>query len=206
MLKVLIADDHPLVLLGVRRTLEASDDIEVAGEASSGPQLLALIERRRPDVVLMDLMMPGVEGPSCIEEISHKWPYVKVVVLSACEDAASVDAALAAGASAYVVKSVNAVDIASVLRQAHSGVVYHASSASASRAVKPSEPQTEVLTERETAILAAVARGLTTKAISAELWVSEHTVKFHLTNIYRKLGVSNRSEAVRYAIENGIAC
>jgi DNA-binding NarL/FixJ family response regulator len=204
-LKVLIADDHPLVLLGVRRTLEGNDDIEVAGEAHSGPELLALIERRRPDVVLMDLMMPGVDGPSCIEEIAEKWPHVKVVVLSACDDPPSVNGALAAGASAYIVKTVNAVDIASVLRQAHSGAVYHAPSAGAPRTANPSEPQADTLTERETAILAAVARGLTTKSISGELWVSEHTVKFHLTNIYRKLGVSNRSEAVRYAIENGIA-
>ena len=204
-LKVLIADDHPLVLIGVRRTLEANDDIEIAGEARSGNELLALIERRRPDVVLMDLRMPDVEGESCIAQIVERWPDVKIVVLSASDDAVSVNGALAAGARAYVVKSVHAFDVASVLRQIRCGAVYHAPSGGT---VKPRETvvsPAQSLTERETAILAAVARGLTTKSISCELWVSEHTVKFHLTNIYRKLGVPNRSAAVRFALEHGIA-
>lgn len=206
-LKVLIADDHPLVLMGIRRTLEASEDIEVVGEAHSGPEVLALVERRRPDVVLLDLRMPGVEGVGCISEIARSWPAVKVVVLSACDDAPSVQAALAAGASAYVVKSVKPVDIASVLRQAGgAGGIFHAPvGAAGGRAGGAAGPAGPALTERETAILSAVAGGLTTRAIGGELWISEHTVKFHLTNIYRKLGVSNRSSAVRYAIENGLA-
>jgi DNA-binding NarL/FixJ family response regulator len=205
-LRVLIADDHPLVLIGVRRSLEGNDDIEIAGEARCGNELLALIERRRPDVVLMDLRMPDVEGESCIAQIAEKWPVVKIVVLSASDDAASVNGALAAGAHTYVVKSVNALDIASVLRQIRCGAVFHAP-ACAPRRAAAEEPHScaDSLTERETAILTAVARGLTTKAISRELWVSEHTVKFHLTNIYRKLGVANRSAAVRFALENGIA-
>jgi DNA-binding NarL/FixJ family response regulator len=204
-LKVLIADDHPLVLLGVRRTLEAHDDIEIAGEAHSGPELLALVERRRPDIVLMDLRMPGVEGGSCITEITETWPDIKVVVLSACDDTASIDGALAAGAAAYVIKSVNAVDIASVLRQTRHGVVHHAPTGGNAGGAPTEECAGPSLTERETAILLAVSKGLTTKSISQELWVSEHTVKFHLTNIYRKLGVSNRSGAVRFALEHGLA-
>lgn len=205
-LKVLIADDHPLVLLGVRRTLEGNDDIEIAGEAHTGNELLALIDRRRPDVVLMDLRMPDVEGESCVAQIAERWPEVKIVVLSACDDAVSVKCALAAGARAYVVKSVHAFDIAAVLRQIRCGVVYHAPSGGTARAHDDAHHSpAESLTERETAILAAVARGLTTKSISCELWVSEHTVKFHLTNIYRKLGVPNRSAAVRFALEHGIA-
>jgi DNA-binding NarL/FixJ family response regulator len=206
-LKVLIADDHPLVLIGIRRALDGDEDIEIAGEAHSGSELLALIERRNPDVVLTDLRMPDVEGDSCIEQIARRWPHVKIVVLSACDDAASVNGALAAGAHAYVVKSVNALDIASVLRQIRCGAVFHAPSAREGREREepPQSSATTLLTGRETAILAAVTRGLTTKAISRELWVSEHTVKFHLTNIYRKLGVSNRSGALRFALENGIA-
>jgi DNA-binding NarL/FixJ family response regulator len=204
-LKVLIADDHPLVLIGIRRALDAQEDIEVAGEAHSGNELLALIERRRPDVVLMDLRMPDVEGESCIEQIAQSWPDVKIVVLSACDDAASVKGALAAGAHTYVVKSVNALDIASVLRQIRCGAVFHAPSSHTTKTCKDPQSCADLLTERETGILGAVARGLTTKAISRELWVSEHTVKFHLTNIYRKLGVSNRSAAVRFALEHGLA-
>lgn len=205
-LRVLIADDHPLVLIGVRRSLEGNDDIEIAGEARSGNELLALIERRRPDVVLMDLRMPDIEGESCIAQIAEKWPDVKIAVLSASDDPASVNGALAAGAHTYVVKSVNALDVASVLRGVHCGAVFHAPThRPANAAVEEKRSCADLLTERERAILTAVARGLTTKAISRELWVSEHTVKFHLTNIYRKLGVVNRSAAVRFALENGIA-
>lgn len=206
-LRVLIADDHPLVLLGVRRMLEAAEDIEVAGEAQSGPEALALVERRRPDVVLLDLRMPGVEGGSLIAEIVAAFPEVRVVVLSASDDAASVSTALDAGASAYVLKSIKPVDIAAILRQVGGDeMVFHP----APPVVKGGLPQSAAsddtgLTGRETTILRSVARGMTTKAIAKELWVSEHTVKFHLTNIYRKLGVPNRSGAVRYAIENGLA-
>jgi DNA-binding NarL/FixJ family response regulator len=204
-LKVLIADDHPLMIAGVRRALERSDDIEIAGEAHSGPELMALVERRRPQVVLTDLRMPGTNGADCIEEIRSTWPEVRVVVLSACEDRPSIDAALNAGASAFVVKSINATDIASVVRQAASGSVFHATSSPAPRAETPPEESTlPELTERERAILEAVASGKTTAVISRELWVSEHTVKFHLTNIYRKLGVANRAGAVRYALQNGL--
>jgi DNA-binding NarL/FixJ family response regulator len=212
-LKVLIADDHPLMLLGIRRTLEDYDDIEIVGQAQSGPELLALVERRRPELVLMDLRMPGAQDTSVISHIRETWPEVKIVVLSACDDRPSVEGALLAGASAYIVKSAHAVDVASVLRQTSSGVVYHAPAMArgqvighVSDMVEPGESHDgPVLTEREKTILTAIANGLTTKRISSELWVSEHTVKFHLTNIYRKLGVPNRSGAVRYALEHGLA-
>jgi DNA-binding NarL/FixJ family response regulator len=207
-LKVLIADDHPLVLLGVRRTLEAHEDIEIAGEAHTGPELLSLVERRNPDVVLTDLRMPGVEGDSCITQITETWPHIKVVVLSVCDSATSVQAALAAGASAYIVKSVSPIDIAAVLRQVCDGaVVFHSALSGSGEGRGHAELAADAgpgLTERETAVLVAVARGLTTSSIGRELWVSEHTVKFHLTNIYRKLGVPNRSGAVRYAVEQGL--
>ena len=202
-LKVLIADDHPLILQGVRRALECSDGIDVVGEARSGDEVLALVKRRSPHLVLLDLRMPGLGGLECIAELKRTSPAVKTVVLSACDDRASIDAALLAGASAYMVKSVSPVDIPTVLRQAATGAVYHAPSTP----IRVSEPPTHSgsdLTPRELAILQAIAGGLTTKAVSQELWLSEHTVKFHLTNIYRKLGVSNRSAAVRYAFENDL--
>ena len=204
-LKVLIADDHPLMIAGVRRALERSENIEIAGEAHSGPELMSMVERRRPQLVLTDLRMPGTNGTECIEKIRTTWPEVKVVVLSACEDRPSIDAALNAGASAYLVKSVNATDIAAVLRQAASGSVFHASSTPAQRAEAGSaDSALPELTDRERVILEAVAAGKTTAVISGELWVSEHTVKFHLTNIYRKLGVPNRAGAVRYALQHGL--
>jgi DNA-binding NarL/FixJ family response regulator len=200
-IRVLIADDHPLIIAGVRRTIEHFDDIEVVGEAHSGPEVLQLIERRDPTVVLMDLRMPGINGFDCLEQIRTGWPSLKVVVLSACDERETIDGALRAGANAYVLKSAQPIDIAAVLRQVASGSVFYAPAS-------PPSPDTDAdrpgpsLTERERAILEAVASGLTTAAISREMWVSEHTVKFHLTNIYRKLGVANRAGAVRYAIEH----
>src|SRR5205823_13031410 len=148
--------------------------------------------------------MPGLGGLECIAEIKRSWPEIKTVALSACEDRASIDAALLAGASAYMIKSVTPMDIPAVLRQASAGAVYHTPSAGPARLVEPPEPSGPALTSRETAVLQAIAGGLTTRAISQDLWLSEHTVKFHLTNIYRKLGVSNRSAAVRYAFENDL--
>jgi DNA-binding NarL/FixJ family response regulator len=204
-LKVLIADDHPLMLNGIRRALEASDGIDVVGEARSGEELLALVARRKPDVVMVDLHMPGISGLECIAELTRSWPAVKSVVLSASDDRASIDTALLAGASAYILKSVSPVDIPSILRQAAAGAVYHVPSVPAPHSETSSAPRGPELTPRENAILMAVADGLTTKAISEDLWLSEHTVKFHLTNIYRKLGVSNRSAAVRYVFEHDLA-
>jgi DNA-binding NarL/FixJ family response regulator len=204
-IKVLIADDHPLIIAGIRRTIEHVEDMEVVGEARSGPELMQLIGRRRPDLVLMDLKMPGVAGVEAILHIRQRWPEVKTVVLSACDDRPTIDAALQAGASAYVLKSAYTVDIASVLRQTSGGAVFHAPAGPPVVAGAPDPTAVPSLTDRERSILSAVASGLTTSAISRELWISEHTIKFHLTNIYRKLGVANRAGAVRYALENGIA-
>jgi DNA-binding NarL/FixJ family response regulator len=202
--QVLIADDHPLILAGVRRVLERSPGIEVIGEAQSASQLMQLIERRRPNVVLTDLRMPGVSGAECIEEIRENWPEVKVVVLSASEDRVSIDSALSAGASAFVLKSGLVSDLPSIIRLAAGGQVFHAPSVHAAAPGLAAAEDGPRLTEREQAILEAAADGLTTSAISRKLWVSEHTVKFHLTNIYRKLGVSNRAGAVRHAVAHSL--
>jgi two-component system nitrate/nitrite response regulator NarL len=203
-LKVLIADDHPLILQGLRRTLEACDDIEVVGEARSGTEVVSLVQRRGPDVVLLDLRMPGMDGVECVKQIKQTSPEVKAVVLSGCDDRPSIESAQRAGASAYVIKSVSSVDIPALLRQVAAGYTLFQAPREDPHGASTGEDEPE-LTERELTILAAVAEGRTTKAISTELWLSEHTVKFHLTNIYRKLGVANRSGAVRYAYEHGLA-
>jgi DNA-binding NarL/FixJ family response regulator len=203
--RVLIADDHPLILAGIRRALDRSEGVEVVGEATSGAQVLAMVERRRPEVILLDLYMPGMSGAEVIGQLREQWPEIKTVVLSANEDRVSIDSALNAGASAYIVKSVNPSDLSSVIRQVAGGAVFHAPSRPTGSAPSETAPEGPDLTERERTILAAIASGQTTAAISRELWVSEHTIKFHLTNIYRKLGVSNRAGAVRFAIENGLA-
>jgi len=214
-IRLLIADDHPLMLAGVRAAVERYEDIEVVGEARSGPEVISLIDRRSPAIVLMDLLMPGVSGIALITAIRERRPEIKIVILSACDDRPTIDAALRAGADAYAVKTADGVEIASLLRHVCCRTVFLAPSYPRSsgpskdrhvRSAKSSErSQSPGLTDRERSILAAVSSGMTTAAISRKLWISEHTVKFHLTNIYRKLGVSNRAGAVRYAIEHDLA-
>jgi DNA-binding NarL/FixJ family response regulator len=203
-IRVLLADDHPVMLSGLRRLIEGFEDLEVVGVASSGGELLRHVSVRAPDVVLTDLRMPGAEGTSVLERIREQSPDVKVVVLSACDDRSSIDSALQAGVAAYIIKSAAPADIASVIRQAHRGTVFHAPSGSRSTSEPAEATPCDALTVREREVLGAVADGGTTAEISKNLWLSEHTIKFHLTNIYRKLGVSNRAGAVRYAMEMGI--
>jgi DNA-binding NarL/FixJ family response regulator len=200
-MRVLIADDHQLIIEGVRRALEEAGDFEIVGECSSGSQVLPLVGRTNPDVVLLDLRMPGADGLSCLTRIRGQHPHVKVVILSSSTDESVIANVLKRGASAYVVKSVNPVDLPSVLRQAVDGTVF---SAIGLPDTDDSPARAAGLTERETAILSALARGLSNDAIAKELWVAEQTVKFHLTKIYRKLGVANRTEAARLAYQNGL--
>src|SRR5579862_5028902 len=200
--RLLIADDHPLILAGIRRTLERNDEIEIVGEAATGPQVLAMIERRRPDVVMLDPQMPGVAGAELVETIRRGWPDVRVVVLSANTDPGTIDSALLAGASAYVVKNVSPGELPGVIRQVSNGAIFHAPSRPVQLAPSTDSGGAGDLTQRERTILEAISTGKTTAAISRELWVSEHTIKFHLTNIYRKLGVSNRAGAIRHALEH----
>jgi len=200
--KVLIADDHPLVRSGVRRALEEEPDIEVVGEATNGAKVLPLIGQTGPDLVVLDLSMPQLDGLACLDQIHKRYPDVKVVILSATGDPDRVQAALARGATAYVVKSVDVRDLASALRQAVEGTVFHALGLQHDSEGQLAE--SSGLTKREVAILKAVARGLSNQAIGRELWVSEQTVKFHLRNVFRKLGVGSRTEAARYAFEHGL--
>jgi DNA-binding NarL/FixJ family response regulator len=200
-LKVVIADDHRLTLDGVRRTLEAVEDIAVVGTASSGSQVLPLVKRTSPDMVLLDIRMPGIDGITCLELLRKSHPDVKVVMLSAYSDRDQVQTALSRGASAYIAKSVNPVDLPSALRQVFEGTVYHA--IGIAQCDESAGPEAD-LTERELTVLRALARGLSNKAIGHEFWVTEQTVKFHLGNIYRKLGVQNRTAAVHYAHQHGL--
>jgi DNA-binding NarL/FixJ family response regulator len=202
-LRVLVADDHQLMLDGIRRALEPVEDLEIVGEAHSGTEVLPAIARTDPDVVLLDMRMPGMDGLVCLERIRKRYPKIKVVVLSVFREPEHIEAALKRGASGYIVKSVNPLDLPAALRQAFEGTVYHALGiAETDDSDRPRG--TSKLTEREVGILKAVARGLSNQAIGKELWVTEQTVKFHLTNIYRKLGVSNRTEAARYAYQHSL--
>jgi DNA-binding NarL/FixJ family response regulator len=201
-MKVLIADDHKLMVEGIRRALEPAEDIEIVGEASSGSQVLPLVRRMSPDVVLLDMRMPHMDGLACLDQIRKNCPKVKVIVLSVYSDPEHIQAAFNHGASGYIVKSVNPLDLPSAIRQAVDGTVFHA--LGLPEADEASAGKAAGLTERELSILKAVARGLSNQAIGKELWVTEQTVKFHLTNIYRKLHLANRTEAARYAYQHGL--
>jgi DNA-binding NarL/FixJ family response regulator len=199
-LKVLLADDHRLTLAGVRRVLDESGDIVVVGEAYSGADVLPLVRSTQPDLVVLDLQMPKMDGLSCLDLIRRHHPDLKVVIFSATTTSAEISTALRNGACAYVLKTVNPLDLPAVIRQAAEGTVYYPPPAPAAPAAKDSAD----LTERERTILGAVMRGLSNKAISQEFWVTEQTVKFHLSNVYRKLGVPNRTAAARFAHEHGL--
>ena len=202
-MRVLIADDQMLILNGVRTALQNAQDIEVVGATQRGEQVLSLVDETRPDLVLLDHRMSGTQGVTCVRRIKQLHPQVKVVTLSASEDAAQITEALAAGADAYIGKRINPDDLPSALRQVVAGAVYHSGPERSAEPARSAGPADD-LTQRELTMLEAISRGLSTKAISRELWISEKTVKFHLTNIYRKLGVSNRAGAMRYAYDNDL--
>ena len=198
---MLLADDHPLMLDGIAKALSRADDVEVVGRASSGAEALALAARTAPDVVLLDLRMPAMDGFACIPQLKRRSPATRVIVLSASTEPRDVRSALRLGADAYVVKSVNPADLASVIRQTHEGTTF---TAFAPDGATETDGASDGLTDRELTILRALASGLSNDGIGRRLWVSEQTIKFHLRNIHRKLGVANRTEAARYAHEAGL--
>lgn len=200
-MRVLIADDQLLILNGVRGALESAHDIDVVGATQRGHEVVALVEEHRPDLVLLDHLMAGAQGAAGVRRIKERHPDVKVVTLSASEDSAQIAEALAAGADAYIGKRINPGDLACALRQLVDGVIHHSGPACSAAAAAA---EADDLTQRELTMLEAISRGLSTKAISRELWISEKTVKFHLTNVYRKLGVPNRAAAMRYAYDHDL--
>ena len=201
-MRVVIADDHQLMLAGIRRALEADGGFEIVGETRNGAEVPGIVDQARPELVLLDVRMPNLDGLACLEEIRRRHPEIKVVMLSASQDEQLIETALRRGASAYLVKNIDAADLPSTLRQALEGNIYRP-------VTTPTEPETRGaraagLTDREVSILTALSRGLSNDEIAKEFWVARQTVKFHLTNIYRKLGVRNRAEAMRQAYAFGL--
>jgi DNA-binding NarL/FixJ family response regulator len=201
-MRVLVADDHRLMLDGVRRALEADGGFEIVGETQDGAQVVDLVGKTKPELVLLDVRMPNVDGLACLDEIHRRFPEIKVVMLSASTSPELISAALRRGASAYLAKSVDPSDLPSTLRQAVEGNVFSASAISGD--AENDTAKAAGLTERERSILEALAKGKSNDEIAKELWVTQQTVKFHLTNIYRKLGVKNRTEATRLAYQRGL--
>jgi len=199
-LKLLVADDHKLMISAIRAALADADDIEIVGEGS-GSEVLPLVGRTTPDVVLLDLRMPGMDGLRCLELLQKRHPSVKSIVMSGNDDPGAVDAALGRGAVAFIHKTIDPGDLAAVIRQALAGNVFFAVSNHAPAEAAHADLD---LTPRETEILLSLVDGHSNKAIAGQFWLSEQTIKYHLTNIYRKLGVSSRTEAVRQAYEHGL--
>jgi DNA-binding NarL/FixJ family response regulator len=201
-----LLDQHPLWLEAVEQVLNRIG-IEVEGKATSPRNALALIEEHRPSLFVTGLEMDdeAMDGIECLALARERAPELKVIVLSALADSQHVDAALAAGADAYVVKTAHADDLASAIRQAFDHSIYLAR-ASNGRRERTRETVEEAwgLTRRELEILTLVAEGHSNAQLARMLWVTEQTVKFHLSNIYRKLGVSNRTEASRWAQVHGL--
>ena len=202
-LRVLVADDHRLMLAAVRRALADAPDLEIVQEVSVGSHVLPAVRESSPDVVLLDLRMPELDGLACLERLRKVTPDVAVVILSSYSDPEQIEAARVGGARGYVVKTVEPVDLPTVLRTALCGDSFQVWGAHVEHVGAHEGDETASLSERESAVLDAVARGLSNREIGRQLWISEQTVKFHLRNVYRKLGISSRTEAARYAYRTG---
>ena len=199
-IRVLIADDHRLVSAAVARVLEQSGQFETVASVTRGSEVVPRVDEVHPDLLLLDLRMPELDGLGCLERVRQRWPDLPVIIVSASSDEEVVAAARERGATAYVNKSVANGDLATSLLDAldrRTLKVYGAESASNGGNVAG-------LSDRELTMLRTLARGLSNKAIGREMWITEQTVKFHLTNIYRKLGVENRTQAIKYAYEHAL--
>ena len=204
MIRVLLADDHPVVRAGLRGMLAAEADIEVAGEAASGPEAVARARTGGFDVILMDLRMPGGDGVAATEHILAADPGARVLILTTYETDADILRAVEAGATGYLLKDATPAELAGAVRAAARGETVLAPSVAERLISHVRRPPRESLSARETEVLAQVARGRTNAEIGQALFISEATVKTHLLRVFGKLGVSGRTAAVTTAIERGL--
>jgi DNA-binding NarL/FixJ family response regulator len=205
-IKVLVVDDHWVVRQGLRMFLDQESAITVVGEASDGSEALEQARRLRPDVVLMDILMPHVNGIEATKRIKTEMPKIEVIALTSVLQDGSVSDAIQAGAIGYLIKDTKGDQLVRAIRDAAEGRV-HLSPEAATRLAKDlRQPQrVESLTERETSVLRLVAEGLANKEIARRLSISEKTVKAHLNNVFAKLDVNSRTQAALQAIRAGIA-
>ena len=201
-IKMVLAEDHALMRDAVRLVFDEEEDVDLVGEVANGHDLLPLMARVEADFVLLDVQLPGLDGLGCLEALAERHPQVKVAMLSAVEDPQVIEAAFRRGARGYILKSVNPFDLPAAIRQIVDESVIHRSLA----AVDGGTPAARAggLSEKEVAVLVELCHGHTNKQIAARLWLSEQTVKFHLRNVYRKLGIKSRTEALRYAYEHDL--
>lgn len=204
-INVLITDDHKVVRQGLRMVLDLDPELEVVGEAENGEEALRLARRLKPDVVLMDLVMPVMDGIEATGEIRHEQPDTQVVALTSILEDASVGGAVKAGAIGYLLKNTGSDELRQAIKAAAAGQVQLAPEAAVRLMREVSAPKDpETLTERETDVLKLVARGMANKQIARSLYIGEKTVKTHVSNILMKLGVNSRTQAALHAARTGL--
>ncbi|HML20915.1 MAG TPA: response regulator transcription factor [Aggregatilinea sp.] len=209
--RVVLVDDHQMVRQGLIFFLSTQPGIEVAGQAASGEEALALVEELRPDVVLMDIVLPGLGGIEALRQITETYPGINVIVLSSFIDDTKLKQAIQAGAAGYLMKDVDPEELAEAIHATQRGEMYLHPKAARRLAemMRPGpdeqqEPSPEVLTERELQVLELVTRGLSNQEIATELNITLKTVKAHVSSILQKLGLENRVQATLYALRHQI--
>jgi len=209
--RILLVDDHPIVRQGLRTLLQAEAEFAVVGEASSGIEALGLIEHLKPDVLVVDLMMPGVTGLEVVQQTRKSSPLTRVIVLSMHSDEGYVLQALKCGAMGYVLKEANPCDLILAVREVVAGRRFLSAPLSERaievyirRGQEAGEDPYELLTKREREVLQLAAQGLTNNGIAAALFISPRTVEIHRANMMHKLGLHHQADLVRYAMRRGI--
>ncbi len=202
-IRVIIVDDHDMVRSGLELLIRGFDDLEMIAQASSAEEAIQLCDEVQPDVVLMDMLMPGMDGPAATRAIRQKHPHIKVIALTSFKDSNLVQAALQAGAIGYLLKNVSVDDLADAIRAAYNGKPVLAPEATQAiiDSVTHLPTQRYDLTEREIEVLRLMVEGLTNAQIAQRLSISRSTVKAHASNIFLKLGAASRTEAVSMALQ-----
>ncbi|QFG23313.1 response regulator transcription factor [Actinomadura sp. WMMB 499] len=206
-IRVLIADDHPVVRQGLRTFLGIQDDIEVVGEAADGASAVSLAESAEPDIVLMDLKMPGADGLTALTELRARGVAARVLILTSVTERGHVLPAVQAGAAGYLYKDVDPRALVQAIRAVHDGHVLFAPDAAEAMLAEPASGDDRglaALTDREREVLVHIARGRSNREIARALVVSEKTVKTHVSNLLMKLGVQDRTQAALYAVRHGV--
>jgi len=205
-IRVMLVDDHTMVRRGLATFLKVYDDLQLVGEAESGEAAIQLCNEALPDVILMDMSMPGMDGATTTRAIRQQFPQAQVIALTSFKEGALIKKALEAGAIGYLLKDISADDLARAIRSAHAGratLSPEAAQALVETANLPPAPGLD-LTEREREVLTLMIEGLNNTQIAGRLTVSPSTIKSHVSNILSKLGVASRTEAVTLALRNGI--
>jgi DNA-binding NarL/FixJ family response regulator len=204
-IRVLVVDDHPVVREGLVALLEDEPDFQVAGSAGSAEDALTLSAQLRPDVILLDLELPGMDGVDAIPRLAASTPEARILVLTAYDTDERVLGAVKAGARGYLLKGASGREIVQAIRAVHAGESYLASRVAAKVLMQVRAPRRSTsLSARERTVLRLVADGLSSKQIARRLSITERTVKFHISSIMNKLGADNRAQAVAKAAERGL--